>query len=76
MTYGGSRSHWPGCENVHFDCKIAMLEKRIEKLEARAVEREKNIKVLWDALDTRQAVYDRLLRDYEELKKAKTTVNE
>jgi hypothetical protein len=32
MIRGGDGSHWPGCESVHWDCKIAMLEKRIADL--------------------------------------------
>jgi uncharacterized coiled-coil DUF342 family protein len=27
MTYGGNGSHWEGCAKVHWDCKIAQLEK-------------------------------------------------
>ena len=26
MTYGGNGSHWEGCAEVHWDCKIAQLE--------------------------------------------------
>ena len=34
MTYGGNGSHWDGCENVHWDCRIVRLERRITELEA------------------------------------------
>ena len=41
-TYGGNGSHWEGCAEVHWDCKIAQLEaenaasqERIEDLELR-----------------------------------------
>ena len=41
-TYGGNGSHWDGCAEVHWDCKIAQLEaenaasqERIEDLELR-----------------------------------------
>jgi hypothetical protein len=29
---GGEGSHWDGCEETHFDCKIAKLEKENAKL--------------------------------------------
>ena len=32
---GGNGSHWEGCEEVHWDCKIAQLEKEIERLAER-----------------------------------------
>jgi hypothetical protein len=32
--HGGDGAHFPGCENVHWDCKIAALEKRVKELEA------------------------------------------
>jgi hypothetical protein len=31
---GGEGSHWEGCEETHFDCKIAKLEKENEQLRA------------------------------------------
>ena len=32
MTYGGNGSHWEGCAEVHWDCKIAKLEAENKKL--------------------------------------------
>ena len=32
MTRGGNGSHWQGCEETHWDCKIAMLEKENKEL--------------------------------------------
>jgi len=33
-TQGGNGSHWDGCEDVHWDCKIVALTARIAELEA------------------------------------------
>lgn len=33
-TKGGDGSHWDGCEDVHWDCKIAQLEAEIARLTA------------------------------------------
>jgi len=30
-TKGGDGSHWEGCEDVHWDCRIAQLEKEIAR---------------------------------------------
>jgi len=32
MTYGGNGSHWEGCAEAHWDCKIAQLEAENKKL--------------------------------------------
>jgi len=32
MTYGGNGSHWEGCAEVHWDCKIAQLEVELTAL--------------------------------------------
>ena len=32
MTRGGNGSHWQGCEETHWDCKIAHLERENERL--------------------------------------------
>ena len=37
MIRGGNGAHWDGCENVHWDCKIAKLEARVAELEAEKV---------------------------------------
>jgi len=34
MIRGGNGSHWEGCENVHWDCKIAKLERTVAKLKS------------------------------------------
>jgi hypothetical protein len=31
-TRGGDGSHWEGCDEIHWDCKIAKLEKENKKL--------------------------------------------
>ena len=31
-TKGGDGSHWEGCEDVHWDCRIALLEKVVKTL--------------------------------------------
>lgn len=33
-TKGGNGSHWAGCEEVHYDCKIASLEEEVDRLKA------------------------------------------
>ena len=38
MTCGGNGSHWEGCEEVHWDCRIAQLEKEIARLTAELAE--------------------------------------
>ena len=37
---GGQGSHWVGCEEAHYDCKISKLEKENEKLSKQLVECE------------------------------------
>jgi len=37
---GGDGSHWVGCEETHWDCKIARLEKENTRLQARIAELE------------------------------------
>ena len=32
MTYGGNGSHWDGCAEVHWDCKIAQLDAELTAL--------------------------------------------
>ena len=31
MTYGGNGSHWDGCAEAHWDCKIAQLEAELAR---------------------------------------------
>ena len=31
-SMGGSGDHWPGCETLHWDCRIQQLQKIIERL--------------------------------------------
>ena len=33
-TKGGDGSHWDGCEEVHWDCRIAQLEAELARLTA------------------------------------------
>ena len=33
-TYGDNGSHWEGCAEVHWDCKIAQLEAENARLKA------------------------------------------
>ena len=47
---GGDGSHWEGCEEVHWDCRIAKLEKEIDRLkedlaETQACLLERNIEL-------------------------------
>jgi hypothetical protein len=32
-TRGGDGSHWEGCHETHWDCRIAWLEERLEHLD-------------------------------------------
>lgn len=34
---GGQGSHWEGCENTHWDCRIARLEQENAELRAEIV---------------------------------------
>ena len=38
---GGEGSHWVGCEETHWDCKIAKLEEEITELRAARDEAER-----------------------------------
>jgi len=40
---GGDGSHWEGCEEVHWDCRIAQLEKEIARLTAELAELRERI---------------------------------
>jgi hypothetical protein len=79
MIRGGDGSHWGGCEETHWDCKIAMLDKenlelkiQLGEWKTKVEDAAQEIEILKEALDTRQTVYDQLLRDYMELIHAKT----
>ena len=79
MIRGGDGSHWDECQELHWDCKIAMLDKenlelkiQLGKWKTKAEDDAQEIEILKEALDTRQTVYDQLLRDYMELIHAKT----
>jgi hypothetical protein len=52
MTYGGNGSHWEGCAEVHWDCKIAQLEAENAALR----ERVDNLKMTKDHKARVQAV--------------------
>ena len=43
MTYGGNGSHWEGCAEVHWDCKIAQLEAEITALKSEIVSKDKKV---------------------------------
>jgi len=43
MTYGGNGSHWEGCAEVHWDCKIAQLEAEITALKSEIVSKDKKL---------------------------------
>ncbi len=38
MTCGGNGSHWDGCVDVHWDCRIAQLEAELARLTAELAE--------------------------------------
>jgi len=42
-TYGGNGSHWEGCEETHWDCRIKWLEERIDGLLAEIAAYEKGL---------------------------------
>ena len=42
-TYGGNGSHWDGCAEVHWDCKIAQLEAEITALKSEIVSKDKKL---------------------------------
>ena len=33
LTKGGNGSHWEGCADVHWDCKISQLQAEIDRLQ-------------------------------------------
>lgn len=37
-TKGGDGSHWEGCEDVHWDCRIAQLEAKLARQNAELLE--------------------------------------
>lgn len=59
MTRGGHGAHWDGCENVHWDCRIARMEQRITELEAMLIP--------YDALDYAIYSVEHLLREVPEV---------
>ena len=48
---GGKGSHWEGCEDVHWDCKIAHLEKELARLTAELAELRERFEVTDDLLN-------------------------
>ena len=73
-TKGGDGSHWEGCEDVHWDCKIAQLEaelaRRNEERNALADENRmlsERIQRLVDGAKSRDEIIARLKEDAERL---------
>ena len=44
-TRGGDGSHWEGCEESHWDCKIVHLEKQVERMEDAVEEAERMLRI-------------------------------
>ena len=60
-TKGGDGSHWEGCEEVHWDCRIAHLEKKL----ARRDEIIARLKEDAERLATRAVYWDDYGKEYE-----------
>jgi hypothetical protein len=63
MARGGHGSHWDGCEEVHWDCRIKMLERQLAEAERRAVDAGKVRDELYQVQRKRaaaEAIVDRL----------------
>ena len=43
MTFGGNGSHWDGCAEAHWDCKIAQLEAELAALKSENVNLSKKV---------------------------------
>ena len=48
---GGNGSHWEGCEEVHWDCRIAQLETELARLTAELAELRERFEVTDDLLN-------------------------
>lgn len=48
MTKGGEGSHWDGCEETHYDCKIAKLEAEADVLKIQVGFLETAVKIQGD----------------------------
>lgn len=60
MARGGHGSHWDGCEEVHWDCRIKTLEEEVARLRERAAMLgEINAEMCADILGL-QTIVDRL----------------
>ena len=59
---GGGGSHWVGCEETHWDCKIARLEKENARLKKAVEEAVSLIKNITD--DSQWFYADKWLKEY------------
>lgn len=47
-TKGGDGSHWEGCEEVHWDCRIAHLEKELARLQEKLHDEMSQLEIATD----------------------------
>ena len=47
-TKGGDGSHWDGCEDVHWDCRIAQLETEIVRLQEKLHDEMSQLEIATD----------------------------
>ena len=47
-TKGADGSHWEGCEDVHWDCKIAQLEAELARLQEKLHDEMSQLKIATD----------------------------
>ena len=61
MTYGGNGSHWDGCAEVHWDCKIAQLEADCVISNRELLVKQVEITALRAEIARRDALIERLI---------------
>jgi len=63
MIHGGNGSHWEGCEETHWDCKIAKLEAKCNNLEQENAKLKEANEDVQSRLDDYRQDYAKVVND-------------
>ncbi len=66
-TKGGDGSHWDGCEEVHWDCRIAQLEAELARRDEKIAELRNDITGYRRTVVSQNEIIARLKEDAERL---------
>lgn len=64
-TEGGDGSHWDGCDEAHWDCKIAQLEKEIARLQEKLYDEMAQLEIATDLGNKRWVALNEIYENAE-----------